>query len=186
MWRAALGPLLLVFLTASATGAASSPASPTAALQQRRAGAPAFLPMPMTLFGGRRRFPTAATAAATAVPPDLVGPLKEAPWRTGLEPAEDTALLEAPTVEVRVCYSLNASIGRPIRSSLHHHPYPLTGRAAQGPGGHAVSERGRADPRRGAPALRALVRRCATHASLKSIQNTPSISHGTNPPFIHT
>lgn len=91
--RPVLGPLLVLTMASSVSDAAA-PSRPPAA----------FLPL-RSLFGGRRR-PQADAAApaaytrAAVIPLDLVEPLREAPWRTGLEPAEDCALLEAPTVEV--------------------------------------------------------------------------------------
>lgn len=91
--RPAVGPLLVLIMMASSVSDAAAPARAPAA----------FLPL-RSLFGRRRQPQSAAAAIATrgaAVPSDLVGPLREAPWRTGLEPAENCDLLEAPTVEVR-------------------------------------------------------------------------------------
>lgn len=95
--RPVVGPLVVLTMASSVSDAAAAPSHPPAA----------FLPL-RSLFGGRRRpqadaaapAPAAITTRAAVIPPDLVEPLREAPWRTGLEPAEDCALLEAPTVEV--------------------------------------------------------------------------------------
>ena len=92
--RPVLGPLLVLTMASSVSDAAAPSRTPAA-----------FLPL-RSLFGGRPRSQTDAAASAAittraaVIPPDLVEPLREAPWRTGLEPAEDCALLEAPTVEV--------------------------------------------------------------------------------------
>lgn len=152
-----VGPLLLALVMASASvsgGAAAPPQS------QPRAPS-AFLQPIRGLFGRRRSQATptgAVTVRAATVPTDLVEALREAPWRTGLEPAEDCALLEAPTVEVRRGADANPPhISDRLKLMLVE---SYTGRAAEGPGRDVVQERRGPHPRRGAPPLRALVRRC--------------------------
>jgi hypothetical protein len=96
--RLPLGAFVVVVVVAISIAAAGAPASRMAST-----GAPssiAFLPAAASSPSARRRH-VAAASAAGPVPRDLEGPFAEAPWRTGLEPAEDCGLLEAPTVEVR-------------------------------------------------------------------------------------